>query len=95
MSLPPVMAVSVPCTTDIPGVDSGCMDDAVPEALGQLDLDSLIGLNVPQARARVEEAGGDLLAIAIGEGINFDFRPRRVTVVIDQGRVVRVSPDLG
>ncbi len=68
------------------------MDDAVPEALGRLDLGSLIGLSVPQARARVEDAGGDLHAITIGEGINFDSRPRRVTVVTDddRDRVVRV-----
>jgi len=34
----------------------GCVNDWVPAALGRLDLDSLIGLSVAEARARVEEA---------------------------------------
>lgn len=77
----------------------GCMNDWdwVPEALSRLDLDSLVGMSVPQARARVEEAGGDLRAGISGEVVDFDFRPRRVTVVTDDGRaqVVRVLPELG
>lgn len=61
-------------------------------ALDQLDLDSLVGLSVVQARARVQEAGGDLRAVTFGEGITFDRQPRRVTVVTDEDRagVVRV-----
>ncbi len=66
--------------------------DAVPETLGRLDLDSLVGLSVVQARARVQEAGGDLRAVTFSEGITFDRQPRRVTVVTDNARaeVVRV-----
>ncbi|MET3808804.1 hypothetical protein ABIB25_005834 [Nakamurella sp. UYEF19] len=60
--------------------------------LDQLDLDSLVGLSVVQARARVEEAGGDLRAVTFDEGITLDRQPRRVTVVTDEDRaeVVRV-----
>lgn len=66
-------------------------------ALDRLDLESLNGLTVPQARARVKEAGGVLRAIVEGEAITLDYRPERVTVVTDddRARVVQVLPDLG
>lgn len=51
------------------------MDDWVPEALGRLDLDSLIGLSVEQARDRVETAGGVLRAVPRGRAIGLSYCP--------------------
>lgn len=60
-------------------------------ALERLDLDSLIGLTVPQARAVVKESGGVVRAVVEGEGITLDYYSDRVTVVVDDAnRVVRV-----
>lgn len=59
-------------------------------ALDQLDLDSLIGLSIVQAQARVEEAGGELRAVTFGDGMTLDRQPRRVTVVTDDDRAVVV-----
>ncbi len=76
--------------TDIPGVDSGCVNDWVPEAVGRLDLDSLVGLSVAEARARVEEAGGILRAVPRGRAIGLSYQPGRVTVLTDDDRVTSV-----
>ncbi len=84
------MAVSVPREKQHPGVDSGCVNDWVPEALARLDLDSLIGLGVAQARARVEEAGGRLRAVPPGRAIGLPYAPGLVTVMTDDDRVTSV-----
>jgi len=60
--------------------------ERIPAALADLDLDSLAGLTVAQARAWVEAAGGELRAVTAGEGVTFDLRPRRVTVLVDDDR---------
>jgi len=52
-------------------------------ALERMDLDSLIGMPVPQARAVVEKLDGVLRAVVEGGAITLDYRPDRVTVVVD------------
>jgi len=66
------------------------VNDWVPEALARLDLDSLIGLGVAQARARVEEAGGRLRAVPPGRAIGLPYAPGLVTVMTDDDRVTSV-----
>ena len=66
------------------------MDHWVPEALGQLDLDSLIGLSVAEARALVEGAGGRLRAVRRDQAFDLSYSPGRVTVSIEDDRVTSV-----
>jgi len=68
----------------------GCVNDWVPAALGRLDLDSLIGLSVAEARARVEEAGGKLRAVPRGRAMGLPYHPGLVTVLTDDDRVTSV-----
>ena len=61
-------------------------------AFDHLDLTSLTGLTVSQARARVERVGGVLRAVAPRQAMTLDHRRNRITVETDddQGLVVRV-----
>jgi hypothetical protein len=62
-----------------------------PEGLRALDLNRLVGLSVDEARAIVEDAGGQLRVTRRGEAVTADYRPARVTVLVDdRERVTRV-----
>lgn len=63
----------------------------MPEALRRLDLESLIGLSVEQARAQVEEAGGEFRAVVPFQMVRLSYRPGRVTVVTDDDRAMMVG----
>jgi hypothetical protein len=60
----------------------------VPRALAALDLDALVGQSVEEARAAVHDAGGVLRAVAPEDAVTLEYRPDRVTVVVEDGRVV-------
>jgi hypothetical protein len=59
----------------------------VPDALQHLDLDALVGQSLEEARAAVEDAGGVLRAAGPNDAVTLDYRPDRVTVVVEDGRV--------
>ena len=86
-----VMTARVPGITNIPG---GHLLDGLlgtdPEALADLDLDSLVGLSVAQARSRVEDVGGVLRAVAEGTALGLRYRPGLVTVITRDDKVVSV-----
>jgi hypothetical protein len=58
-----------------------------PEALARLDLDTLVGQSVAEARAAVHDAGGVLRAVSPHDAVTLDYRPDRVTVITEDGRV--------
>jgi hypothetical protein len=58
-----------------------------PEALARLDLDALVGQSVEEARAAVHDVGGVLRAVAPQDAVTLDYRPDRVTVIVEDGRV--------
>jgi hypothetical protein len=80
------------------------MDDAVhlaikatiPPALQALDLQRLLGQSIDQARREVETPVVTLRAIGVDDqqglptAITTDWRPDRVTVVIEQNQVIEV-----
>lgn len=91
----------VTCTQRAEGVHSAGVDDRrprylaaddwVPEALVRLDLNSLIGLSVAQARALVQEAGGVLQPIYPGRAVGLQYHPVVVAVMIEEELVSSVE----
>jgi hypothetical protein len=55
----------------------------------ELNLDELVGRSVDEARAAVVAAGGTLRAVTADQAVTADYRPHRVTLLIEDGRVVR------
>lgn len=72
-------------------VHSGAISVDLPDALARLDVTSLVGLTVAEARARVEQLGGALRALVDAPGTPIDamFKRNRVTVITQDDRVVR------
>lgn len=68
----------------------------MPPGLRDLDLQQLMGVSLGQARQVVEAAGGTFRAVGVDEdqglptAMTADLSPRRVTVMINRGRVVQV-----
>jgi hypothetical protein len=56
----------------------------VPDALRHLDLDALVGQPVDEARAAVQDVGGVLRAVGADDPVTLEYRPDRVTVVVDE-----------
>jgi Peptidase inhibitor I78 family len=81
------IAEQAPGQHRIAAADTGGMQPG-PDTLATLDLDALVGQSVEEARAAVHDAGGVLRAVAPEEPVTLEFRPDRVTVVVDDGRVV-------
>jgi hypothetical protein len=63
---------------------------STPMTLLELNLDELIGLSIPDARSRVEAAGGQLRAVAPGQPVTMDYRGDRVTASVVNDEVVEV-----
>jgi hypothetical protein len=67
----------------------------IPATLRALDREQLVGCSLDEAQRIVQTAGGIFRAIGIDEhqglptAITADWRPDRITVVIEQGRVVQ------
>ncbi|MDQ1730354.1 MAG: Peptidase inhibitor family [Pseudonocardiales bacterium] len=61
----------------------------IPADLADLDLDALIGMPIEQATAVVESEGGFVRVAAPGQAVTLDYRPDRVTLVVQDGIVVR------
>jgi hypothetical protein len=61
----------------------------VPETLQQLDLEAFAGRPVEEVRDAVEAAGGALRVVAPDGAMTADYRPSRVTVVAEDGIVLR------
>lgn len=61
-----------------------------PAALAALDLSELVAGSVDAARARVEAAGGHLRAAGRNQPLTMDYRPDRVTVIVEDDIVVSV-----
>ena len=57
--------------------------------LPELDLDAMIGGPVDEARAAISDAGGILRAVGPDEATTLDYRLDRVTLVVEDGQVVR------
>ena len=60
----------------------------IPQSLQDFDLPSLIGRPVAEARHSVEGAGGVARLVAPGGAVTLDYRPNRVTLIVDEDRVV-------
>lgn len=56
--------------------------------LADLDLTALVGLPVEQAREAVTAAGGVTRTVEPGGMVTLDYRADRVTLVVEDGRVV-------
>jgi len=65
--------------TSVLGLEGRVAEDYVPAALANMNLESLVGLSAARARARVQDAGGEL-DVLTSWGAHFDIRPWRVTV---------------
>lgn len=63
----------------------------IPPALATLDLGTLVGCTIDEARDRVVSAGGQLRVVQPGQAIRADLRPNRVTVHVVDGRITRVG----
>jgi len=63
----------------------------VPLALAELDLTSLIGRTLAEARAEVQARGGVVRAVEPGGVITLDYRPNRVTLTVADDRVSAVT----
>ncbi|MDQ6848775.1 MAG: hypothetical protein M3070_02050 [Actinomycetota bacterium] len=57
--------------------------------LSELDLDALVGRRVDEARAAITEAGGILRAVSPDQAVTADYRSHRVTLLVEDGRVIR------
>jgi hypothetical protein len=55
----------------------------------ELDLQSLVGKPIEEARAIVTAAGCATRTIAPGDIVTADFRPDRVTLIVEDGRVAQ------
>ncbi len=55
----------------------------------ELDLDALVGRSVAEARSVIGAAGGTLRAVPPGQPVTADYRPQRVTLLVQDERVVR------
>jgi hypothetical protein len=75
----------------IPDVARDGEVDASKSLLNQLDLASLVGLEVDEARRRVQRAGARLRVVNPGDMYTLEFRPDRVTVRADGGTVIDVA----
>ncbi len=64
------------------------------QSLQALDLDALVGQPVADAQAAVEAAGGATRIVAPGDAVTLDYRPDRVTILAEDGRVVE-RPTIG
>jgi hypothetical protein len=58
--------------------------------LGDLDLRSLVGLPVEQARERISDAGGEVRTVPPDGMVTLDFRATRVTLIVDHETVLDV-----
>jgi hypothetical protein len=61
----------------------------IPAGLAELDLDTLVGLPLSEATALVEREGGFVRATAPGQAVTLDYRSDRVTLLVQDGMVVR------
>jgi hypothetical protein len=59
--------------------------------LEQLDLTTLVGMPVDEARRQVESAGGRLRVVGPGDIYTLEFRPDRVTVRAEDGVINDVA----
>ena len=69
---------------------SGPQSSDTPTALAALDLDELVGGPVQSAQDRIESAGGRLRAAARNQPLTMDYRPDRVTLIVEDDVVVSV-----
>ena len=60
-----------------------------PQTLQDLDLDALVGEPIDRAQEAVEAAGGTVRRVAPGGAMTLDYRSNRVTLVVEDDRVVR------
>jgi hypothetical protein len=61
-----------------------------PPSLAALGLEELVGCSVETARVRVESAGGQLRAARRDQPLTMDYRPDRVTLIVEDDVVVSV-----
>lgn len=62
-----------------------------PDELRALDFAGFVGQPADEVRRAVEAAGGQLRVTRPGEAVHLDYRPARVTVVVDpDDRVTQV-----
>ena len=59
-----------------------------PDALRALNLDGLVGRTVEEAGHLIEAAGGHVRAVTPGMPVTADYRPDRVTLTVENGRVL-------
>jgi hypothetical protein len=71
--------------------DSHGMGPGTPVELLALDLASLVGRPVAEAKARVEAAGGRLRAVGPNDAVTLDYRGDRVTVLVIDDEVLDVT----
>ena len=60
----------------------------VPRALQELDLASLVGLPLAEATELVTAAAGHVRAVQPGSVVTADFRPDRVTLIVEHDVVL-------
>lgn len=63
----------------------------VPQALQELDPASLVGLPLDEAAELVTAAGGHVRAVPPGSVVTADYRPDRVTLIVEHGLVVECA----
>ena len=61
----------------------------VPQALQYLDLAGLVGLPLEEATEMITAAGGHVRAVPPGSVVTADYRPDRVTLIVEHGIVIR------
>lgn len=61
-----------------------------PTALAELDLNGLVGMPSAEAAATVEKAEGIVRRIPRGGLMTMDYRPNRVTLVVEDDVVTEV-----
>lgn len=66
----------------------------VPQSLQDLDLRGLIGLPLDEAAELVTAAGGHVREVPPGGLLTADYRPDRVTLIVEHGLVVE-CPGIG
>ena len=59
--------------------------------LAALDFAALVGRPVAAAAAAVEQASGSARVVGRTDFITLDYRPDRVTLVVENGTVVQVT----
>lgn len=59
--------------------------------LRTLDLSSLVGRSLDEARAVVETAGGRVRVVGPGDPVTADYRADRVTLIVENGVVTEIA----